>query len=61
MSQIDYTIDCVTWLYENRNLIGGLFFEHEPKILRFFLGKLAPVHPQEKLAEKFSRDLPDSL
>ncbi len=62
MSQIDYTIDRVTWLYENRNLIGGLFFEHEPKILRFFLGKLAPLSNwQEKLAEKFSRDLPDSL
>ena len=62
MSQIDYTIDRVTWLYENRNLIGGLFFEHEPKILRFFLGKLAPLSNwQEKLAEKFSRDLPNSL
>ena len=62
MSQIGYTIDRVTWLYENRNLIGGLFFEHEPKILRFFLGKLAPLSNwQEKLAEKFSRDLPNSL
>ncbi|MGI6333906.1 MAG: tryptophanase [Saccharofermentanales bacterium] len=62
MSQIGYTIDRVTWLYENRNLIGGLFFEHEPKILRFFLGKLAPLSNwQEKLAEKFSRDLPGSL
>ncbi len=62
MSQIDYAIDRVTWLYENRALIGGLRFEHEPKILRFFLGKLAPLSDwQEKLAEKFSRDLPASL
>ncbi len=62
LSQIDYAIDRVTWLYENRTLIGGLCFEHEPKILRFFLGKLAPLSDwQEKLAEKFSRDLPGSL
>ncbi len=62
LSQIDYAIDRVTWLYENRDLIGGLRFEHEPKILRFFLGQLAPLSDwQEKLAEKFSRDLPDSL
>ena len=62
MSQIDYAIDRVTWLYENRNLIGGLRFEHEPKILRFFLGKLAPLSDwQEKLTEKFSRDLSNSL
>jgi tryptophanase len=62
MSQIDYAIDRVTWLYENRNLIGGLRFEHEPKILRFFLGKLAPLSDwQEKLTEKFSHDLSNSL
>ncbi|NMA17775.1 MAG: tryptophanase [Clostridiaceae bacterium] len=62
LSQIDYAIDRVTWLFENRDLIGGLRFEHEPKILRFFLGKLAPLSDwQERLAEKFSRDLPDSL
>ncbi len=62
MSQIDYAIDRVTWLYENRELIGGLRFEHEPRILRFFLGKLAPLSDwEEKLAEKFARDLPNSL
>ena len=62
MSQIDYAIDRVTWLYENRDLIGGLHFVHEPKILRFFLGKLAPLSDwQDKLAAKFSRDLPGSL
>ncbi|HHW93567.1 MAG TPA: tryptophanase [Clostridiaceae bacterium] len=62
MSQIDYAIDRVTWLYENRELIGGLRFAREPKILRFFLGELVPLSDwQEKLAEKFSRDLPNSL
>ncbi|MDI9469188.1 MAG: tryptophanase [Bacillota bacterium] len=62
MSQIDYAVDRVTWLYENRDLIGGLRFEHEPKILRFFLGKLAPLSDwQDKLAAKFASDLPGSL
>lgn len=62
MSQIDYAIDRVTWLYENRDLIGGLCFEHEPKILRFFLGRLAPLSDwQDKLAAKFAQDLPGSL
>lgn len=62
ISQIDYAIDRVTWLYQNRDLIGGLCFEHEPKILRFFLGKLTPLSDwQEKLAERFSHDLPNSL
>ena len=61
-SQIDYAVDRVTWLYENRDLIGGLRFEHEPKILRFFLGRLAPLSDwQEKLAAKFAGDLPGSL
>lgn len=62
MSQIDYAIDRVTWLYENRDLIGGLCFKREPNILRSFIGELAPLSDwQEKLAEKFSRDLPNSL
>ena len=52
MSQIDYAIDRVTWLYENRDLIGGLRFEHEPKILRFFLGKLAPYPTGRKTRGK---------
>ncbi|MDI9472514.1 MAG: tryptophanase [Bacillota bacterium] len=62
LSQIDYAIDRVTWLYENRDLIGGLRFKREPKILRSFIGELTTLSDwQEKLAEKFSRDLPNSL
>lgn len=62
LSQINYTIDRITWLYENRNLIGGLKFVEEPKVLRFFMGKLAPVSNwQENLAAKFKADLGDSL
>jgi tryptophanase len=62
LSQIKYAIDRITWLYENRNLIGGLKFTEEPKVLRFFMGKLTPVtNWQEKLVNKFKTDFGESL
>ena len=62
LSQVQYTVDRLTWLYENRNLIGGLKFIDEPPILRFFVGKLAPVSDwQEKIVAKFRADFGDSL
>jgi len=58
LSQISYAVDRIAWLYDNRKLIGGLKFTDEPKILRFFLGKLAPTSNwQTKLVEKFKKDL----
>lgn len=62
LSQINYTIDRICWLYENRKLIGGLEFVEEPEMLRFFLGRLAPTSNwQEKLAAKFKKDFGESL
>ncbi len=62
MSQIKYAVDRIHWLFENRNLIGGLEWEVEPKILRFFSGKLkAKGDWQEKLCAKFRADFKDSL
>ncbi|MGL5435245.1 MAG: tryptophanase [Lachnospiraceae bacterium] len=62
LSQIYYAADRIAWLYENRDLIGGLEFEEEPKILRFFFGRLKPIGTwQEKLVEKFKKDFGDSL
>ncbi|MCL2806199.1 MAG: tryptophanase [Treponema sp.] len=62
LSQIKYVADRLTWLYENRNLIGGLRFTFEPKILRFFFGRLEPVSDwPQKLSEKFRKDFGDSL
>ncbi|MHB8124600.1 MAG: tryptophanase [Desulfitobacteriaceae bacterium] len=62
LSQVKYAVDRICWLYENRKLVGGLTFEQEPKILRFFLGKLRPVSDwQIKLAAKFRADFGDSL
>ena len=62
LSQVDYVIDRLHWLYENRKLIGGLKFVEEPKILRFFFGKLVPTDNwQNKLMAKYQADFGDSL
>jgi len=62
LSQMKYVADRLTWLYENRELIGGLKFTFEPKILRFFFGKLEPTSDwTQKLAAKFKADFGDSL
>lgn len=62
LSQIKYAVDRIIWLYENRELIGGLKFVEEPKELRFFFGTLEPLGDwQEKLIEKFKEDFGDSL
>lgn len=62
LSQVEYVIDRIAWLWDNRHLIEGLRFIEEPKTLRFFVGRLEPVSDwQKKLAEKFRKDFPDSL
>jgi tryptophanase len=62
LSQIKYVEDRLTWLYENRLLIGGLKFVYEPPVLRFFMGGLAPTSdwPQQLMA-KFKEDFGESL
>jgi tryptophanase len=62
LSQVNYAIDRIDWLYQNRKLVGGLVFVEEPEILRFFYGRLKPVSDwQEKLVAKFRADFGDSL
>lgn len=62
LSQVKYAIDRIVWLYENRDLIGGLEFVDEPKVLRFFFGKLGTTSTwPEQLAAKFREDFGDSL
>ena len=57
LSQTDYVIDRVKWLYDHRHLIGGLRFVHEPKSLRFFTGRLEPVSDwPQKLMEAYIKD-----
>lgn len=61
MSHVLYAVDRIAWLYENRELVGGLSFTEEPKILRFFFGKLAPTSDwQTKLVAKFKEDFGDN-
>ena len=57
LSQVEYVIDRVQWLYDHRDMIGGLRFTHEPKTLRFFTGKLEPVSDwPEKLAAAYKAE-----
>lgn len=57
LSQVNYAIDRIRWLYENRKLVGGLTFVEEPPILRFFFGKLATASDwQTELVAKFKAD-----
>lgn len=62
LSQILFAVDRIVWLYENRDLIGGLSFSDEPEVLRFFFGRLDPIGGwQDKLVEKFKADFDGNL
>ena len=57
LSQVMYVADRLIWLYQNRELVGGLKFPTEPTVLRFFLGRLAPV----RLAGEARREVPQGF
>lgn len=62
LSQTEFVIDRLNWLFHNRDLVGGLQFVEEPPVLRFFMGRLAPVSDwPQKLIAKFKEDFGDSL
>ena len=62
LSQLKYCADRVKWLYDNRDLIGGLKWVEEPEVLRFFFGRLEAIGDwQDKLAAKFREDFGESL
>lgn len=62
LSQVRFVEDRVSWLYANRDLVGGLKFIEEPKVLRFFVGRLAPTGDwTARLVEKFKKDFGTSL
>lgn len=57
LSQVSYVVDRVKWLFDHREMIGGLRFTHEPATLRFFTGRLEATSDwPEKLAEAFEKD-----
>lgn len=62
LSQTMFVVDRVKWLYDNRELIGGLEWIEEPPLLRFFMGRLkAKTDWPEKLLAKFKKDFGESL
>lgn len=62
LSQTMFMLDRVKWLFENRELVGGLEWIEEPALLRFFMGRLkAKTDWPEKLVAKFKQDFGDSL
>jgi tryptophanase len=62
LSQTEYVLDRITWLYANRELVGGLRFVDEPAVLRFFMGRLEAIGDwPERLVAKFRADFGDSL
>lgn len=62
LSQTMFVVDRVKWLYENRDLVGGLEWIQEPPLLRFFMGTLKPNSDwPQKLIAKFKADFGDSL
>jgi tryptophanase len=62
LSQIEYAIDRLNWLYLHRELIGGLRFVEEPPVLRFFTGRLEAIGDWPgKLVAAYKEDFGDSL
>ncbi len=60
VSHLEYAVDRISWLYENRDLIGGLEFVSEPPVLRFFFGKLKALgNWNNKLAEAYRKEFGD--
>jgi tryptophanase len=57
ISHFLYAADRLKWLYDHRDLVGGLEFCEEPPVLRFFAGKLAPkLNWGARLAAEFEKD-----
>lgn len=57
MSQVEYAVDRVTWLHRHRELVKGLKFVDEPKVLRFFFGRLQALDCwSTELAEAFHNE-----
>jgi tyrosine phenol-lyase len=57
LSQIEYAVDRLTWLHQHRDLVGGLRFVEEPKVLRFFFGRLEALDGWgARLAQAFQAD-----
>ena len=62
LSHIEYMVDRLGWLYKHRELVKGLKFVQEPKVLRFFFGKLDVLDNwAAKLGKAFEADFGPDL
>lgn len=62
LSQVEYIVDRITWLYQHRHLIGGLSYIEEPEQMRFFFGRTQATSDWvQKLVTQFRADFGDSL
>jgi len=62
LSQLEFVADRIGWLYDHRELVGGLTFIEEPEQMRFFFGRLDTVGDWHgKLVEAFKKDMPSLL
>jgi tryptophanase len=60
VSQIEYAIDRINWLYKHRNIVKGLKFVFEPPVLRFFDGRLEALDNWgRQLCDAFKKELGD--
>jgi len=57
LSHIEYAVDRLKWVWDHRELVGGLQFYEEPPVLRFFAGRMRPLNGWgEKFASAFEKD-----
>ncbi len=62
LSQVQFTVDRIHWLHENRELVGGLEWTEEPDVLRFFFGRMQPKGDwPQRLVNKFIQDFGNRL
>lgn len=62
VSQIEYAVARINWLYNNRKTIGSMKWVSEPPVLRFFLGRMDTINSWDtKLAEIFKKDFGNKL
>ncbi|OPZ77506.1 MAG: Tyrosine phenol-lyase [Actinobacteria bacterium ADurb.Bin444] len=62
LSQIEYAVDRLAWLYAHRDLIRGLRFVDEPPVLRFFFGRMEALDGWgENLVRAFQADFGPDL
>ncbi|WP_434731926.1 tryptophanase [Thermogladius sp. KZ2Tp1] len=56
-NHVEYLVDRLVWLYENRDVVKGLEWVYEPPVLRFFLGRLRDVgNWSQTLADNYRRE-----